>query len=131
MSQKQIVLNGYRRLLRGATRLFGADEEALRLGRIELRQQFELNRNVTDSKALQELIQGIDEAADMMENNLVQGKLNQRGNYEVEITGVKQAEEGKDSKCSDNLFDPTPPEELLKEYDDGPAHLIRNNKHDR
>mmetsp|Transcript_27745 Transcript_27745/g.33922 ORF Transcript_27745/g.33922 Transcript_27745/m.33922 type:complete len:135 (-) Transcript_27745:607-1011(-) len=130
MSHKNIVLTGYRRLLRGASKLFGNDKQALTLGRFELRSNFEANRHVSDPKTLQELINGINEAAEMMENNLVQGRLNHRGNYEVELKGVEpaNAKEGKKTKCSDNLFDPTPPEELLKEVEEGPAPIITTTK---
>ena len=80
---KNQVLQGYRRLLRAASRLFKGDDFALNQARRELRFNFEKNRNVSQVEQIKIHLGEIEEAADMLENHFVQAKVNDRGNYEV------------------------------------------------
>ena len=75
------ALNGYRRLLRSTKLVFKADVYALKQARIQLREEFIKNRHITNSSELKILLQGIDEVDEMLKFNIVQGKLNDRGNY--------------------------------------------------
>ena len=75
------ALAGYRRLFRARQKLFQGDERALRESRVALRAEFEKNRVVTDAAHLEGLFVMIDEAEDMMLHGIVQGKLNDDGNY--------------------------------------------------
>ena len=76
-------MQGYRRLLKSARRVFRGDEFAMNQARLQLLEEFLRNRNVTDPKELAELQKGIEEADEMLRFSIVQGKLNERGNYEV------------------------------------------------
>ena len=75
------ALNGYRRLLRSTKLVFKSDVYALKQARIQLREEFIKNRHITNSSELKILLQGIDEVDEMLKFNIVQGKLNDRGNY--------------------------------------------------
>ena len=74
------ALNGYRRLLRSTKLVFKSDVYALKQARIQLREEFIKNRHITNSSELKILLQGIDEVDEMLKFNIVQGKLNDRGN---------------------------------------------------
>ena len=68
-------------MFRARQKLFQGDERALRESRVALRAEFEKNRVVTDAAHLEGLFVMIDEAEDMMLHGIVQGKLNDDGNY--------------------------------------------------
>ena len=44
------------------------------------------NKNITDSNALEDLYKGINEVDEFLRFNLVQGKRNDRGNYNVHLS---------------------------------------------
>ena len=71
----------FRRLLKSASELFRHDSFAMKNARQELRDQFMKNRNMTDHNELAALYRGIDEVDEMMRFNVVQAKMNTRGNY--------------------------------------------------
>mmetsp|Transcript_4118 Transcript_4118/g.7873 ORF Transcript_4118/g.7873 Transcript_4118/m.7873 type:complete len:128 (+) Transcript_4118:30-413(+) len=88
MAQRSAVLGGYRRLLRASRELFAGDRVALASSRVELRKNFLKHESETDPKVLQQLLTDIDEVETMMRENMLQAKLNERGNYEVELKVV-------------------------------------------
>lgn len=74
MAMRTQVLGGYRRLLRASRQAFRGDTFALQQARVALRENFEANAAVRDEAALQELVQGIDEAEGMLLHHIVQGR---------------------------------------------------------
>mmetsp|Transcript_13133 Transcript_13133/g.21789 ORF Transcript_13133/g.21789 Transcript_13133/m.21789 type:complete len:128 (-) Transcript_13133:137-520(-) len=79
------ALSGYRRLFRARNKLFQGDVRALAESRLAIRAEFDKNRIVPDASHLEGLLVMIDEAEDMMLHGIVQGSLNERGNYEVKV----------------------------------------------
>ncbi|KAG7362951.1 hypothetical protein IV203_026311 [Nitzschia inconspicua] len=81
------VLAGYRNLTRARWQLFKGDDYAMKESRLQLKQQFAINKNVpTSGPAFEELLQGMDEAAHMLRHEIVRGDLNEEtGRYEVKI----------------------------------------------
>ena len=63
--------------------MFRGDEFAMTQARLQLREEFLKNKHITDAKELAELQKGIEEADEMLRFSIVQGRLNDRGNYEV------------------------------------------------
>lgn len=49
---RRAALSGYRTLLRTVTRVFGADEQAVREGRAQVREQFRLHADERDPKKI-------------------------------------------------------------------------------
>lgn len=84
------ALSGYRRLLRTAKKVFDQDHYAISQAKIKLREEFLKNAHVENEKELTELYKGIDEVDEMLRFNIVQGKLNERGNYEMKISEENQ-----------------------------------------
>lgn len=74
-------INGYRRLLKAAKVAFKSDALAIMESKKELRIHFEQNKKVNDPNVLKELISSIDEVEEMLRFAIVQGALNQKGNY--------------------------------------------------
>jgi hypothetical protein len=74
-------LSGYKRLLKSAAILFSKDQFALLNAKKELRNEFVKNRNVIDPVELGALLRGIEEVDEMIQFNVVQGSMNERGNY--------------------------------------------------
>ena len=74
-------LSGYRKLLKSATVLFRQDQFALINAKSELRSEFLKNKSITNSEELDILLRGIAEVDEMLRFNIVQGKLNENGNY--------------------------------------------------
>lgn len=88
------ALAGYRRLLRTANVVFKNDVFAITQAKIQLRAEFLKQKDVTDTAELKELFKGIDEVDEMLRFNIVQGTLNDRGNYEMQITEENQVTVG-------------------------------------
>ena len=80
-SSSAAALNGYRRLLKSASIVFKNDSYALKQAKIQLKNEFIKNKYVTSSNELKQLFRGIDEVDEMLKFNIVQGKLNEKGNY--------------------------------------------------
>ena len=83
---RQDAVHGFRRLLRTAVTVFGNDLHAIQTARVQLKDEFRRQSHVTEIKELKELFAGIEEVDEMLRFNIVQGKLNDRGNYEVDLT---------------------------------------------
>eukprot|EP00924_Labyrinthula_sp_SR-Ha-C_P002698 snap_masked-scaffold_13-processed-gene-4.27-mRNA-1 protein AED:0.11 eAED:0.11 QI:0/-1/0/1/-1/1/1/0/108 len=79
------VLSKYKQLLRASRTLFKNDQIALKASHAEIRQHFEGNKGVRDSEAIHSLLKDVDEAIDMIENNFVQARMNERGSYQVAL----------------------------------------------
>ena len=76
-----LSLSGYRRLLKSSSLLFNRDKFALINAKIELKSEFLKNKGVTDPTELSSLLRGIEEVDEMLRFNVVQGSLNENGNY--------------------------------------------------
>lgn len=75
----------FRSLLRVRRRVFAGDEVMVVAAGRQIRHEFEANRNVTDPEALRDCIAKGREAVDFVSMNVVQAKLNDRGNYEMKL----------------------------------------------
>ena len=75
----------YRQLMRSVRFAFKSDAHAVSMARLQLREEFSKNAAVTDAKQLAELFKGVDEGDEMRRFNIVQGTLNERGNYDVSL----------------------------------------------
>jgi hypothetical protein len=51
------------------------------MARLQLREEFLKNKNVTDPHDLAQLMRGVEEVDEMLRFNIVQGTMNERGNY--------------------------------------------------
>ncbi|OWA54247.1 Telomerase Cajal body protein 1 [Hypsibius exemplaris] len=85
MSYRSQVLSLYRTLLRTTQTVFGEDVEAVMKARVEIRSQIHAQRDVTDKAELEELILILRETDRVLRYGVLQGKLNERGNYQVTI----------------------------------------------
>ena len=73
-----ITVAGFRRLNRARIQLFKGDDHAMKESRIQLRAQIEANRSVpTSGPVFEELVKGLDEAAQMLSHEIVRGDLNE------------------------------------------------------
>lgn len=72
---------GYRRLVKSAAVTFSKDQFAFVSAKKELRIEFLKNKDVSDPVDLAGLLRGIDEIDEMLRFNVVQGVLNENGNY--------------------------------------------------
>ena len=79
---------------RARARLFAGDEKALDASLVEIRSHFDLNKNATDEKEIQKRIRDGEEARDFLTMNVLQGKMNERGNFE---TSLKSADPDKET----------------------------------
>ncbi|KAG6547022.1 hypothetical protein Mapa_011639 [Marchantia paleacea] len=79
------AISVFRALLRVRREAFAGDKQALKLSAAQIRQEFEANRHVTDEAMLSELLAQGREAVDFIALNVVQAKLNDRGNYEMKL----------------------------------------------
>ena len=86
LSLRSQVLSGYRSLLKLRTQVFAGDALAASAAKIKIREEFEANKAVQDESEIKALIGGIKEVEDLLSMNIVQGRLNDRGNYEVKLT---------------------------------------------
>jgi complex III assembly factor LYRM7 len=83
---RQDAVHGFRRLLRSAVTVFGSDVYAVQAARAQLKEEFRKQSHVTEVKELKQLFAGIEEVDEMLRFNIVQGSLNERGNYDVDLT---------------------------------------------
>jgi complex III assembly factor LYRM7 len=74
------VLGGFRRLMRARGALFKDDVEALTESRYKLREEFFKNEEASGDQ-IDEHLKIIEEIDTMLRQNIVQAKLNERGNY--------------------------------------------------
>ncbi len=85
MTPKDAV-RGFRRLLRSAIVVFRNDAHAIHAARKQLKEEFRKNARVTSAKELREHFAGISEVDEMLRFNIVQARMNERGNYNVDLT---------------------------------------------
>jgi len=85
MASSNAALTGFRRLIRSARVVFQADKFAQVQAREQLKSEFRKHRMVSDPAELGQLLRGIDEVDEMLRFNIVQGKRNDRGNFEVKL----------------------------------------------
>ena len=76
---------GYRRLLRVSKATFHGDHYAQVEARKELRSQYALHAVVPDVTILQALVTDMDAVESMLKENIVQGRLNDKGRYQVDL----------------------------------------------
>lgn len=74
-------ISGYRRLLRSIGDAFKGDNFAIKNAKNKLKLEFLKNKTVVDVHELKELLTGVDEVDEMLRFNIVQGKLNEKGNF--------------------------------------------------
>ena len=64
---------------------FQGDALALEKSQEAIRAGFEMNRAATAESEIKEHLRGVAQAVEMLQFNVLQGKLNERGNYAVDI----------------------------------------------
>ena len=94
LAKNGVVKKLFRELLRARARLFAGDEKALDASLVEIRSHFDSNKNATDEKEIQKRIRDGEEARDFLTMNVLQGKMNERGNFE---TSLKSADPDKET----------------------------------
>ena len=94
VTAKNGVKKLFRELLRARVRLFAGDKKALDASLVEIRSHFYSNKNATDEKEIQKRIRDGEEARDFLMMNVLQGKMNERGNFE---TSLKSADPDKET----------------------------------
>jgi len=80
------ALSGFRQLLKSSRYVFSGDSRAVAAARVQLRDEFLKNKDVSDAATLKDLYKGIQEVDEMLRFNIVQGERNERGNYGVKLT---------------------------------------------
>mmetsp|Transcript_35318 Transcript_35318/g.79685 ORF Transcript_35318/g.79685 Transcript_35318/m.79685 type:complete len:128 (-) Transcript_35318:189-572(-) len=89
MALRSPVIQGYRRLLRARLVAFQGDTLALNKSQEAIRQAFVEHRCETDGEKIRDLLRGVDQAEEMLKFHILQGKLNEQGNYSVPIPKEK------------------------------------------
>jgi complex III assembly factor LYRM7 len=77
------VVMVYRELLKATRKTFAGDVEMLKGSAAEIRDKFRENSGVTSEAEIQKHIAQAREASHFITSSIVQGKLNDRGSYEV------------------------------------------------
>jgi Complex 1 protein (LYR family) len=84
------VRGAMRRVLRAQRKAFANDEKMQRLAVDAIREQFRRHEAaVVDESELAKLLQESNEAASFLEGNVVQARLNDRGNYVIDPAAVE------------------------------------------
>ncbi|KAG0610031.1 hypothetical protein M758_7G033300 [Ceratodon purpureus] len=83
----------FRTLMRTRRQCFAGDPDLLAASAKEIRKEFEANRNVGPGEELESLISKAREGVEFMRVNIVQAKLNERGNYEMKVKPEHQGGE--------------------------------------
>mmetsp|Transcript_22651 Transcript_22651/g.70347 ORF Transcript_22651/g.70347 Transcript_22651/m.70347 type:complete len:113 (-) Transcript_22651:79-417(-) len=78
-------LRMYRELLRSSRAAFKGDQVMVAGARDQIREKFQERRGETDSEAIKGMLQEGKETADFLRSYVVQGVLNERGNYEMKL----------------------------------------------
>eukprot|EP00241_Pyramimonas_parkeae_P020931 CAMPEP_0114298380 /NCGR_PEP_ID=MMETSP0059-20121206/12387_1 /TAXON_ID=36894 /ORGANISM="Pyramimonas parkeae, Strain CCMP726" /LENGTH=103 /DNA_ID=CAMNT_0001420737 /DNA_START=63 /DNA_END=374 /DNA_ORIENTATION=+ len=100
-----VGLTVYRELLRATRAAFRHDMKMLTASRAEIRSKFEDSRMETDPKVVQELLGNGREASDFIRTHVVQGVMNDGGNFEVKLEehhGDKIMSQEFEGECSSN-----------------------------
>ncbi|KAI2806696.1 hypothetical protein RDWZM_006427 [Blomia tropicalis] len=79
------VLRCYKSLLRTRANVFAGDYEALRITHEKAREAFEKNRDQTNPEEIKKLVKIGWDAKEILQQTVIQAKLNSKGNYEAEI----------------------------------------------
>lgn len=111
-------LSGYRRLWRAATLTFKTDTYALLQARIELRTQFEAERNAP-SETIPELLEAVDDAEEFLLNNITQARAVDENTFRVELedphlTGKGASAIGQNRNLDFNVDHSNVPDEIPK-----------------
>lgn len=85
MTRKDAV-RGFRKILRSVIIVFRNDTGAIEAARKQLKEEFRKHAHVTNAKELKEHFVGISEVDEMLRFNIVQARMNNRGNYGVDLT---------------------------------------------
>lgn len=75
--------NSLRRLLRAQRTVFPNDDGMQKVALNAIREQFRNHARLTDADEVAQKLREADEAASFLEKNIVQTKLNEKGNYEI------------------------------------------------
>ncbi|OQS03180.1 hypothetical protein THRCLA_21220 [Thraustotheca clavata] len=100
MSVRSKALWGYRRLIRASEQTFRGDLFAISEARKTIRSTYVENRNEKDPAMIEEMVGGIDEAESMLLFNIVQGKKNDTGSFEVRLTDPQKSKMRKDEELT-------------------------------
>lgn len=79
------ALTAFRRLMRAREMAFKGDAEMLAQSRLAVREEFLRNKDVPEGPVLTELLQGADEATDMLKHHVIQGIRKGEGEYAMNI----------------------------------------------
>ncbi|OQR90857.1 hypothetical protein ACHHYP_05182 [Achlya hypogyna] len=100
MSLRSQALWGYRSLIRASEQAFRGDVYAIKEARKAIRAAFVENRRETDTETIAAMVKGIEEAESMLRFNIVQGKKNEAGSYEVKLTDPQKGKMRKDEELT-------------------------------
>ena len=88
-SSSSLLGHEARRLLRGLLRarlaLFHGDEKALQASAIEIRSHFDQHKDIANEEEIRKRIKEGKEAEMCLTTNVLQGKMNERGNFETKL----------------------------------------------
>lgn len=88
-SSSSLLGHEARRLLRGLLRarlaLFHGDEKALQASAIEIRSHFDQHKDIANEEEIRKRIKEGKEAEMFLTTNVLQGKMNERGNFETKL----------------------------------------------
>lgn len=82
------AVSALRRLHRARLRAFRGDDEMLRASSAAVREQFAAGAGASGAEAEKKVAEAL-EAAEFLEGNVVQNRLNPAGNYEVGEGGIE------------------------------------------
>lgn len=74
-----------RRLLRARLALFHGDEKALQASALEIRSHFDQHKDIANEEEIRKRIKEGKEAEMFLTTNVLQGKMNERGNFETKL----------------------------------------------
>ena len=88
------TLAAFRRLMRARAALFADDAYALDASRTKLRDEFLQHRGCTDAGEIDELLAGAAEVEDLLVNNVVQGRQEEKeGAFKFKVKGASGEDE--------------------------------------
>ena len=77
-------------MLRSVRFVFKQDVFAIQQAKIQLRAEFTKNSDVKDPDMLEALYKGVEEVDEMLRFNIVQGTMNERGNFDVDLSSEEK-----------------------------------------
>lgn len=105
MQLRSAALAGYRNMLRTIHQVFKGDGYAIKQTTAQLRTQVVANRAVSDASEIERMVADMRDASDFLKTYIAQGKLNDRGNFEVTVKRT-QVEDDKEHIEVDPLVAP-------------------------